>query len=206
MNLVKYVERLWIRLRMVASRGVITHVDDSGVLQKWQVNFGPRQVVDGVIAIQQFGFSSNPPLQSDAASLCLEGDRSKSIAVGSNPKTSRPRNLEAGASIQYDINGNSILLNSSGINLTDKFGNQILMTAAGITIKSLAGGGDLTLEAANVRTTGNILAAGDITDNDGTNVDTMADFRNIYNIHNHDTPGVADGSDTKTSREPNQLA
>ncbi|WP_423236877.1 phage baseplate assembly protein domain-containing protein [Burkholderia cenocepacia] len=54
------------------------------------------EVPAGRYRVPEFGFSSNPPIGSDALALHVAGDRSAGAVVGTNHQGSRPRGARAG--------------------------------------------------------------------------------------------------------------
>lgn len=194
-----YIERLWTRLQNVISSGRLTAVDDAGPVQRIQVNFGPQQIVDGIIVPHDFGFSSNPPIDSDVAAGFMSGDRSKGIAYGINSQKFRYKNLPSGGTVLYDANGNSVLLTADGITVTS---NALPVLVTGATTVTVVGTGSVTLRAptitldGNAVVTGNLGVAGDITDVDGSNTATLQSLRAAYNEHAHLVPGIQTGAST----------
>lgn len=149
MNYSVLIERVWRRLLTVVSLGRVTVVDDSGPIQLAQIDFGPNQVVDGVRMSYYFGFSSNPPPQTDVVAVTMTGDRSKAAQGSSNNQQYRYKNLESGGSVLYDMNGNFVRLTSSGIAINSN--NLPIFVSAGsgnITVSA----NDVMLDADNVST------------------------------------------------------
>jgi len=134
--------RLARRVMMVVRRGRVTLVDDTGVIQKAQVDVGPvgdnggsLGVRDKTKMVQQYGFFSNPPAGTDVIVLAVGGDFSNAVVIASNNQTARPTGSSPGDSGIYDNRLQKIFLTSAGITVTDKFGQTITLSASGITLK-----------------------------------------------------------------------
>lgn len=189
--------------------GRITFVDDSGPVQLIQVKFpgalAPR-IVDKIPRVQDYGFSSNPPIGSEAVVVSLQGDPSKGVAVGTNNQKLRRTSLLSGESVMYDNAGQYIYISANGIFIhahdtpvTIDGASEILATSEGpMTITAQ---GVVTLNApagavinGNVQILGNLGVTGDIVDLSGTNTVPVGELRTKYNAHAH--TGVQTGSGT----------
>ncbi|KUR80753.1 phage baseplate assembly protein [Novosphingobium sp. FSW06-99] len=107
-------------LANLVGAGNVTTVDDTGPVQQMQVTepaagsgFGSR-VLDKVLRIFQFGFTSVPPLGSQVVTLRRGGDRSITIVIGTNHQASRPTGLQPGDSAMYDVRGVIIKFTAAG--------------------------------------------------------------------------------------------
>lgn len=101
--------------------GHATQVDDSGEIQLVQVTehakgqgFADR-ITDKVRRITEFGFASNPPLQSEVLVLRRGGDRSQSQIIATSHRSSRIKNLQPGDVVVYDVRGAYVKFTASGI-------------------------------------------------------------------------------------------
>ena len=100
--------------------GSVGPVDDGGTTQTMQVTegaagsgFGDR-VIDKVLRIAEFGFSSNPPTGSQVLMIRRGGDRSCSIIIGTSHLPSRPTGLQPGETSFYNNFEMSITLTENG--------------------------------------------------------------------------------------------
>ena len=162
------------RIRRVVTGAIIKIVDDSGDLQKMQVQGLGRSVYDNIENFGVFGVSSNPPAGLDAIIVERNG---KYISIAIGDRKYRIKNLEPGDTVLYDIrgqiiklnadgitvndsNGNSIKTTGSGISITDSNGNSIAMTSAGVNINGLVitTSGAVTAPS-TIEATGNVTAA-----------------------------------------------
>lgn len=187
------LERMWRRILMVVGHGQSsTNVDDTGPIQIVQVSFPPdgHQIVDGIPIFQNYGFSSNPPPGTDFAVTAIGGDRSKAVAIGSNNKTLRYRNLRVGGTIMYDQQGNIVLLDDTGI--------KILAASQPIQITSPS---QVNINAPLTLVTGDLKVTGNITDLETSNSVTVAQLRSAYDAHKHGGVTTGGGS-TSTTDHP----
>lgn len=177
------------RIRRVVMGSVIKMVDDSGDLQKMQIETIGHSVYDNIEKFGQFGFASNPPIGLDAIIVERNG---KYICIAIGDRKYRIKNLESGDVAIYDMRGQIVKLNAdgitvndafgntvttanSGINLTDKNGNNIIMGGSGINLN-----GVIITQDGTMTTPSTITAGGDITSGSGKTLDT----------HKHEVPGA----------------
>lgn len=154
--------------------GTVQLTDDSGPVQKQQVQVGANWLHDSMPVLYHYGFSANPPPQTDTLTVFLGGDRSQGVVVGTNHQPSRFRGLAVGEVVVHDCNGQSIHI-----------------TAAGIVITSPVA---VTVSAPFVHITGDLHVDGDVLDHATTQAHTMANTRTIYDGHTH-----TDSRDGETS-------
>lgn len=195
------LKRVWERLLFVIGRGRIQLVDDTGNVQMIQIVFGPLQNLNKVPRIGEYGFSSNPPEQSDCIVVCIAGDPGKGVVVGTNSQQFRMRNLQLGESALHDNRGQHVYLSANGIVVE---GSNLP-----ITVNSTA---SVAVNAPQVKVTAStvvildtplVKTTGDILDNSGTNTVTLAQLRNGFRSHHHDVANVQPGTATITSAGPN---
>ncbi|WP_186071149.1 phage baseplate assembly protein V [Burkholderia gladioli] len=199
------------RIRNLFGRGRVTLVDDSGPVQIVQLRMNGLEVPAGRFRVPEFGFSSNPPVGSDALALHVAGDRSAGAVVGTNHQESRPRGLAPGESMLYSQDGKSIYLKDSVIVVEAKGQDVVVNDAANVTwtcsgdFKIVAGGKfSVVAPGGSDFDTPMLAATGDMQDNTGTNSETMRAMRGTFDEHNHDVRNVQGGESTVTSDQPNQ--
>ncbi|RQV20670.1 phage baseplate assembly protein V [Burkholderia cenocepacia] len=199
------------RMRSLFGRGRITRVDDSGPVQIVQARMNGLEVPDGRYRVPEFGFSSNPPIGSDALVLHIAGDRSAGAVVGTNHQTSRPRGLAPGESILYSEDGKSVYLKNGSIVVEAKGQDVVVNDAANVTwtcsgdFKIVTGGKfSVVAPGGSEFDTPMLSSVGDMQDNTGTNSETMKGMRELYDSHTHNVQEVQGGNATITSNKPNQ--
>jgi phage gp45-like len=103
-------------IHLVLGTGKLNLVDDSGPIQKVQVQLDGASARDGTNVVQQFGLASNPPVGSDLIYGAPGGVRDKLVVNGSNHQGSRPRNTPPGGVKLYDQGGRFVgILNDGNI-------------------------------------------------------------------------------------------
>jgi phage baseplate assembly protein V len=200
--MIQAIERLYRFLMNSFGRGRIKLVDDSGPVQKAQIVFGALETVDGVPIPHDFGFTSNPPIDSDAFAGFLGGIRKNGMVIAIGNQTYRMRNLRSGEVAIYDNRGQSVYLSAAGIVVN---GAGLPLTVNNTPVVTVNAATKVALNTPELDVSGKIVAGGDITDNAGSNLHSMAQMRTIYNGHEHDIHNVQPGTSTVTSNPPNQL-
>ncbi|MGF6549304.1 phage baseplate assembly protein V [Paraburkholderia youngii] len=199
------------RVRSIFWRARVKFVDDSGPAQKMQVLLNGLATPDNRLRAAEFGFTSNPPIDSDAIALHVAGDLSAGVVIGTNHQPSRPKGLRPGETMLYSEDGKSVYLTASGGIVVEAKGQDVAVNdAANVTWNC---SGDFTLNVGGkfkvvapggtTLTTPTVQSSGDMQDNVGTNPHTMAQMRTIYNGHKHPVENVQGGSSTIVSDVPN---
>ncbi|WP_039788546.1 phage baseplate assembly protein V [Herbaspirillum huttiense] len=194
-------ERISSRLRHLISRGRIRAISDDDVAQRAQVKFSDIELVDGIVRLEEFGFTSNPPFNSDALVVCLTGDRSNGAVIATNHQASRPRGLGPGESAVFNQVGIKIYLSNGGLVIEAAGLPVSLNNAPTVTINAST---KVALNTAELDVSGKITAGGDITDNASAGGKSMANMRSTYDGHDHQIEGIQTGLGTVTSKRPNQ--
>lgn len=192
--MIESMQRLYQRVLHVIARGRITTGDDSGSVQVQQVQLGQKEVKDAIPRLAEFGLTSMPPVGSDVVVLFIGGDRSNGAIVATGHQASRPTGLKPGETMLYSQDGKYVYMTADG---------GIVVEAKGQDV-SIIDAGTVTINAATkIRAvTPRFECTGDIIDNVGSNPNTMAQMRSIYNGHTHPVAGVAAGQSTVTSSKP----
>ncbi|MBD3813988.1 MAG: phage baseplate assembly protein, partial [Betaproteobacteria bacterium] len=108
-------QKLYLRLLSLLGRGRITLVDDSGGTQTLQIVLGPLETRDALPRMAEYGFTSNPPADTDAVMVCIGGDRSRGIVIATGHQVYRLKSLAPGDVALYDDLGQKVHLTRSGI-------------------------------------------------------------------------------------------
>lgn len=180
---------LWRRVRLLVSRGVLKLVDDSLKLQGVQV-----ALLGGEPAwaerFQEYGFTCHPHPGAEAVVASVGGARAHLVVLSVDDRRYRPKNLQAGEVCLYTDEGDEIRFKRGKI-IAVKAGSKLEVTAPEAVFNCST---SVTLNTPKVIATGDIEAAGQISDGVGT----MQGMRDTYNGHNH--PGDSGG----TTDTPNQ--
>jgi phage baseplate assembly protein V len=189
------LENLANRLRMLVGRGRLTASNDSGPVQTQQVKMSPLETGDNRLRIAEFGFTSMPPIGSDAVVLFISGDRSAGVVIGTAHQSSRPRNLKSGETKIYSVDGKHVYLAGDHIEINANGQPVTVNNASTVTINAST---SITCNTPVLKCTG------DIVDNCNTNTRTMAGMRQVANSHTHNVTSVQTGGSTVVSNPPNQ--
>lgn len=145
------------RIRRSVMGSVIKMVDDSGDLQKMQVQSIGNSVYDNIEKFGVFGVASNPPAGLDAIIVERNG---KYISIAIGDRKYRIKNLQSGDTVLYDMRGQIIKLNADGITVNDSNGNSIKTTGSGIDTTD-KNGNNIKLDSSGISMTdsnGNSIA------------------------------------------------
>jgi len=175
----RILEPLAMRLRFMVTRALINLVDDSLGLQLVQVSLIGDQVRDRVERFQQYGFSSVPLAGAEAIVLCVGGNRNHLVAIATDDRRYRERDLEPGESALYSDEGDYVILKRGRI-IEVKAGTKLRVDAPAAEFT-----GDVTI-AGSLEVEGDVTADGDVGDQGGAK--TMAGMRTVYNAHTHTDP------------------
>lgn len=172
------IGRLWRRVLLLVGRARIKTVVDGGNVQVMQVQLGADEISDEVPRLAEYGFQSSPPPDSDAVLVFLAGERSNGVVIACGNKTYRMKGLATGEVAISDDKGQKVYLSAAGIRI-DGGGLPITVSnSTHVTIDS-----PLVEMTGNVLVGGNLVAVGDVADQNGTK--TMAGMRTTFNVHQH---------------------
>lgn len=181
------LNRLARRILLMMARGTITLVDDSKAVQMLQVRVNGLELLPDIPRFCEYGFTSNPPVGTQAIVASKNGDRNDGIVIATSNAKYRLVGLSTGEVAIHDDKGQSVYLSAGGIVVN-------------------GGGKPITLtNAPKIRAeTARFECTGDIVDNCDTTGRSMAADRVIFNGHNHQVKNVQGGSSTITSEVPTQ--
>lgn len=111
----KLVAPLERRVKLMVNRAVVNLVDDSQNLQILQVGLRADELLDDVERFGQYGFTSNPPANSEAVVVAVGGALDHPIAVAVEDRNTRPTDLAEGESCLYTAqNGKRVYNKADG--------------------------------------------------------------------------------------------
>ena len=102
------------RIYTTITRGIIETANDFNGMQVVKVNLLAGEARSDVERFQNFGFSSNPPTNSECVALAIGGNRDHLIIIVADDRTSRITGLKEGESVQYNSNGDKMHLKNDG--------------------------------------------------------------------------------------------
>lgn len=103
------------RIMMVVARGILESVKDDKGIQLVKVSLLKDEVRDGIERIQNFGFTSNPPADSEVVAVFVGGNRENGFVVAVDHRPSRKKGLEPGECALYTSDGTYLVLKKGGI-------------------------------------------------------------------------------------------
>ena len=127
------------RLRLMASRAVLSLISDATGMQIVQVKLLNGEVRDGIERVQNYGFTSVPLPGAEAIFLSLGGDRDHGIVITADDRRYRIKGLQGGEVAIYTDEdkaaGEHRILFKRGKEIHLVAGaSRIVMTPTGITI------------------------------------------------------------------------
>lgn len=161
----RLLEPLANRVRLAVSRAILRALDDARQVQEVQLTALAGETMGRVERFAHFGFSSAPPVGSEAVIVCVGASRDHAIVIADEHRASRPAGvLAAGEAIVYAQGGARVHVKADG---------SVVVTASGGVQVShdLEAGGD-------------IIAGGQVADLIGT----LDALRQAYNVHVHPDP------------------
>ncbi|MDR5757030.1 phage baseplate assembly protein V [Caballeronia sp. LZ035] len=169
------LNRLARRIQLFVSRAVISFVDDKRTVQYMQTRINALETAGDIPRYAEYGFSSNPPIGSEALVVFGNGERTNGIVIATSNATYRVTALASGEVVLHDNTGQKVYLSQAGMVL-DGGGKPVTIT------NTPEIDADTPL----------LKCKGDIIDNYETNTRTVAGMRAVANAHVHS--GVQSGS------------
>lgn len=186
-----------------AFRGKLTLTQAGEPIQRVQVAGLADETLQDIEQLQQFGFTSHAPANTDVIVIPLGGDTSHGIVVASEHGSFRVKNLKSGEVAVYDESGSSIVL---------KRGKLIEIDCDTLHIKAAT---QVKIDTPEVKASAVLTAQGQINGNGGLavqggsgakftgDIEHTGDFANTGNISNNGknigadhTHGETNGSKT----------
>ena len=160
------------RVRALATRAVVTAVDDAALLQLMQVKLSAYEVQDGVPRLQEYGLASFPHNDCEALVIAPDGERNQAVIVACGDRRYRLTGLVQGEVALYDDLGSRVHLKREGqIEVMsdaqvlirtpcEEEGAEVLMQKDGnITVKGTA---KVFIDAPEAEFSGNVTVAGNV--------------------------------------------
>lgn len=171
--------------------GKSNYVDTSKPVQKAQINGLADETLNEIDVMQQFGFTSHLPADTQVVVVPIGGTTSGAVIVASENKTYRVLNLEEGEVAIYDKSGSTITLkkgkvvniNCDKLNITC---SDMKIDSSTLSITSE------TTHTGNMNFTGAVSASGEIS----SQTDLKSGARS-FNSHVHKLAGGGDTLEPK---------
>ena len=159
-NLRRILEPIRNKIRLIVSRAIVTVVSDDQGLQVLQLKGLPGEVLDGIERFQNYGFTSVPPIGSEAIVTFIGGSRSHGVAIAVDDRRHRKKNGQPGESAHYSDEGDYILFKRGRI-IEVFSGGEVNVTAPKV---KLNGATEVTIDGGAVK----IKSSGEVTVDGGT--------------------------------------
>lgn len=189
--MIRALDQLARRMRLMIGRGVLRLVDDAKAQQMVQLDILAGETSE-MERFQDYGFTSVPQEGAEAIVAALAGRRDHLVALRIDDRRIRLKNLKPGEVALYDDLGNVIVFERDQVRVEAVQHLDVTAPTCHITATTTHDG-NVTING-NVVVDGSITASGNITDGVGS----MQGMRDTYNGHNH--PGDSGG----TTGSPNQ--
>lgn len=210
------------RARLMVGRCLLRRSKDGTGLQTLQVGLLKGETRDRVERFQEYGFTSRPHRGAEGVAVAVGGNRDHLLVIAVDDRRYRLQGLAEGEVALYTDEGDKIHLKRNGeilisagamvrvsaptarVEATD-----VQVAAAGdVTVVAsgdvdVTAGGEMTIDAALVHVDGAVEATGGVTAFKGT-VDefSLADVRDVYNVHTHDENDAGGPTDPPNQQIP----
>lgn len=148
------LNRLSQRLRLLATKALVDSVDDSTPIQLLKVLGLEGEVDDAIERIQEYGFSSVPPKDSEVLLTEVGGSRDNMVVTATDSHDYRPMGSESGEVVVYSQYGQTVHLKADG---------SAVVTASQGAVTLAADAGSITIQGNNVTVDGNLTVTGTTT-------------------------------------------
>lgn len=192
----RHIERALNGIRL-GFRGKLTRNNSGSPIQLAQAAGLADELLQNVELMQQYGYTSNPPPDSECIVLPLGGRTGHGIIIATEHGTYRLKNLKPGEVALYSDEGDSIVLKRGRIiEVTTQTFRINATTAIELNAPVITGNAStsVSFNTPVVNASIAIIAQGDITDSAATLPKTMAGMRNAHNQHRHPENNVAGGN------------
>jgi phage baseplate assembly protein V len=139
---------------LAIGRAIVRLVDDSGELQRVQVDMLADETIDDAERYQDYGFASRPKPGAEGVYLALGGVRGNGVVIAVADRRYRLTGLQEGEAALHDDQGQAVHLKRDGIRIETPFkveveaAGDVLVTAGGAATVTSAGA--LTVDAPRI--------------------------------------------------------
>ncbi|MEI7456551.1 MAG: phage baseplate assembly protein V [Nitrosomonadales bacterium] len=183
----RHIERALNGIRL-GFRGKLTRNNSAYPIQLAQAAGLADELLQNVELMQQYGYTSNPPPDSECIVLPLGGRTGHGIIIATEHGTYRLKNLKPGEVALYSDEGDSIVLKRGRIiEVTTQTFRINATTAIELNAPSITGNatGSVSFNTPTVNASAAIVAQGEISDHGNK---SMSNMRMVYNGHTHQDP------------------
>lgn len=111
----KVTEPLRRKVVLMVGHGIVESTNDSGDIQLIQGSLLKGETNSKIRKMHQYGFSSNAPAGSEFILVSVAGNREAGVAIASENRATRIKNLSPGDSIIYNADGTFIHMKGANI-------------------------------------------------------------------------------------------
>ena len=108
------IKKLVSRVEMMLAKAIVKAVIDTDEIQLVKLSVLAGETQDGIERLQNYGFSSVPPIGSEAFVAYLNGNRDHGVVIVCDNGEFRPVGLKDGEAIAYTKYGQTYLLDENG--------------------------------------------------------------------------------------------
>ena len=112
----RLLEPIRNKIILMIAKALVTNSNDATGIQLVQVDLGNGEKIDSVERIQNFGFTGNPPDNSEALLLFLGGNREHPVCIAVDSSDKRI-GVNKGDVVVYNSNGSKVFLNGTTIKI-----------------------------------------------------------------------------------------
>jgi phage baseplate assembly protein V len=117
-QLVRFIEPLKRKLTSMISVALIKAIDDSNNFQLLKLSVLDGEEQEGIERVQEYGFTSVPPANSEAVVVFVGGKRSHGLVIATESSRYRLKSLPEGAVALYNMNGDFVKLTKNKIEIS----------------------------------------------------------------------------------------
>jgi phage baseplate assembly protein V len=154
------------RVMNMVARGVVEQSDDEPGMQQLQVSLLRDEGKVKVERMQNYGFSSNPPVDTETLVVFIGGGRDHGVIVGTDDRASRFTGLEPGEVAVYSNEGDSIVFKRDNTIELHSDKNLVIKTGENFSLETKDGAlkfeNAIAVEAPDINFKGNLHVDGDI--------------------------------------------
>ncbi len=180
------IDELYGDLRNAAVEGIVLAIDDSGAVQRVDVQTHDGVIRSGIEVYQIPGLSSYPVKNGKALLIALGGDVGNMRALVSD--STRYGNQAEGERTLYCPDGTRVSVRPGG--LVEIWGGTSITTHSPTAVINAPNGCTIN---GPVQINGDLTVSGDISDHNGAH-QSMGALRNAYDAHEHPVRNVQPGS------------
>jgi phage baseplate assembly protein V len=179
------------RVMLTVARAVVSLVDDGKKMQTLQLQLLKREIREEVERFQNYGFTAKPFPGAEGVVVFVGGNRDHGLCIAVDDRRYRLKGLQDGEVAVYTDEGDKIHFKRNRVievttqtfrvNAGTKVEINTPQFELNATTEAKVTSNVVTITAPNTNVSGNVTAAGNVSDNKGS----MQEMRDDYNGHAH---------------------